>query len=281
MKTFDILTVFAAAGIFFCPPTSRAVPPPTTVATGVYDETTTQQNNVDFNATGNSTTASTGNGAAYTTAGPFNSDVAAAFAAGRGGVVAFDDLANGPATAALNVTYASGTKQFTMTFSSSYTISTGLAVADSTPISGSNYLEPSSTTSLTISLSSITGASPGETGFSQIGLTLLSGDVQGNPGTGVNFGGVTVTAHFSDSSFTSASRSITEVNGAGDTFYGFAAPAGLTITSLTLSGPNNGVPDIDDFGFITSAAVPELSTWVLPAFAAVALSGARLLRRRA
>src|SRR2546430_6790618 len=62
-----------------------AAPIPTT---GVYDETTTQTNNVDFNAafssgTGGATaantiTASTGNGAVYSTIGPFNANLAAA-----------------------------------------------------------------------------------------------------------------------------------------------------------------------------------------------------------
>src|SRR5437764_14921879 len=56
---------------------ASAAPIPTA---GVYDETTTQTNNVDFNAvfssgTGgataaNTTTASTGNGAVYSTVGP-------------------------------------------------------------------------------------------------------------------------------------------------------------------------------------------------------------------
>ncbi len=293
MKKLNTCAVFAAAGMFFCPATSRSAPPPPTAATGVYDETTTQQNNVDFNATGNSTTASTGNGAVYTTVGPFNLDVAAAFVAGRGGVAVFDDLANGTSSTALNVTYASGTKQFNMTFSSSnlasgYTVSSGQATADSAAISDSHYLEPSvspfnSPQTLTISLSSITGASLGETGFSQVGITLLSGDIEGNPGTPLSFGSITVTATFSDNSTANASRTIGEGKGAGDTFYGFVAPSGLTIASLTVTtGGVNGVPDIDDFGFITNlAAVPEPSTWVLPAFVAATLTGVRLRRRRA
>src|SRR5436190_24029506 len=67
---------------------------------GVYDETTTQANNVDFNAafssgTGgatvaNTTTASSGNGPIYSTIGPFNAILAAAFAVDAGGVWNFD-----------------------------------------------------------------------------------------------------------------------------------------------------------------------------------------------
>src|SRR2546423_9423686 len=104
--------------------TSNAV---TTAAVGVYDETTSQQNNVDFNATGNSHLASTGNGAAYSTTGTFNSLVAAAFAAGHGGVAVFDDLANGTSSNVLTVTYAGGGRQFVITFNGAYTFSTGLA----------------------------------------------------------------------------------------------------------------------------------------------------------
>lgn len=260
MKTLNICAVFAAAGVFFCPATGRAVAP-TTAATGVYDETTAQQNNVDFNATGNSENASTGNGASYTTTGPFNATVAAAFAAGRGGVVTFDSLASGTSSTSLNVTYAGGSKQFNMTFDSAYAISTGFQPADSAAISGSNYLGPADVNgvpSLTITLGAISGTSLGETGFSEIGLTLLSADV--SPGTAHNFGNVTITAHFSDNSTANASRTIAENKGAGDTFYDFIAPGGLTITSLTISGPSGGVPDMDDFAFITNAPVPEPST---------------------
>ena len=60
---------------------------PATTAVGVYDETVTQFNNVDFNATGNAHSASTGDGATYSTPGSFNPLVAGAFALGHGGVI--------------------------------------------------------------------------------------------------------------------------------------------------------------------------------------------------
>src|SRR5437016_1867874 len=96
---------FAAGGLFLlvlvCS-VAMAGPIPTA---GVYDETTTQTNNVDFNAafssgTGgataaNTTTASTGNGAIYSTLGPFNALLAAAFATDAGGVWNFDTQPTG------------------------------------------------------------------------------------------------------------------------------------------------------------------------------------------
>ena len=268
------------AGSLLLSPRLQAVAPPTTAATGIYDETTSQTNNVNFNASGDSHTASTGDGAAYSTTGTFNSLVNTAFLAGSGGVVAFDDLSDGTSGTVLSVTYAGATKQFSMTFSGNYSISTGFVGADSTAISDSNYLEPPATTVLTITLGSITGASVGETGFSEIGLTLLSADLVGNPGTAINFGNVTVTAHFSDSTTASVSRVIQENNGAGDSFFDILAPSGLTITSIDINGPNGGVPDMDDFAFITNAAVPEPSTLVFLLFVASILLGKRVLLAR-
>src|SRR5256885_15098681 len=81
------LLLFLLAGF-----SGAAVPIPTV---GVYDETTTQSNNVDFNAvfssgTGgatvvNTTTASTGDGGIYSTIGAFNGGFGAAFPADAGG----------------------------------------------------------------------------------------------------------------------------------------------------------------------------------------------------
>ena len=273
------VVVSILAGSLFLSARLQAVAPPTTAATGIYDETTSQTNNVNFNASGNSHTASTGDGATYSTTGTFNSLVNTAFLAGSGGVVAFDDLSDGTSGTVLSVTYAGGTKQFSMSFSGNYTISTGFVGADSTAISDSNYLEPPATTALTITLGSISGASVGETGFSEIGLTLLSADVEGNPGSAINFGNLTVTAHFSDSTTASVSRVISEGKGAGDSFFDLLAPNGLTITSIDITGAS-GLPDLDDFAFITNAPVPEPSTLFLLLFFPLMLIGKRVLLAR-
>jgi len=228
---------------------------PVTNAVGVYDETAAQQNNVDFNATGNAHPASTGNGASYSTVGSFNSLAAGAFVLGRGGVVNFDSISAGTSGTTLGVDYGSG-KSFTMTFSGlGYTISTGQTVDESTAISDSNYLESTLVnTSFTITFGPINGAPANETGISEIGLSLLSATLGTNQNA--NFGTVTVTAHFSDTSTASASRVISEAKEQGDTFFSILAPSGLTITSVDITAPSSAIssiPDIDDIAFITNA----------------------------
>lgn len=281
MKT--LLSGFVIA-IAFLPQTVPAAPPITTTATGVYDETTTQTNNVDFNATGNTATASTGNGATYSTIGTFNPAVAAAFAAGFGGVAAFDDLSTLTSSSSMNVFYNGTGKLFTMSFSNNYTVSTGTVAEDSSPVSALNYLEPnaigfSSPQTLTISFGPITGGVLGEN-FSQLGITLLSAN-SGSGGPAANFGAITVMATFSDNSTASAVRTISEGKGAGDTFYGFAAPLGLTIKSLTISSAGGiGVPDIDDIGFITTpTAVPEPASYALIFLGLLCFAGGRAVSR--
>src|SRR5213596_1954894 len=101
------LTLFVAVFAILCSGRVDAVSPVIN-AVGVYDETAAQQNNVDFNATGNAHSASTGNGAGYSTAGPFNPLVAGAFTLGHGGVVDFDALSNGTTGSSLGVSYAAG-----------------------------------------------------------------------------------------------------------------------------------------------------------------------------
>src|SRR5947209_8379137 len=174
-RSFLLIAAFA----ILCTGRVDAVTPVTT-AVGVYDETAAQQNNVDFNATGNAHSASTGNGPTYSTTGSFNSFVSGAFILGHGGVVNFDDVSAGTGGTNLVVDYGTG-KSFTMSFSGGYTISTGATIDESTAISDSNYLEPSLiSTSFTISFGPISGASANETGISEIGLTLLSATIGTN-----------------------------------------------------------------------------------------------------
>src|SRR5256885_4029831 len=87
------LLLFFLAGF-----SGAAVPIPTV---GVYDETTTQSNNVDFNAVFSSgtgggtfvytTTASTAGGAVFTPNCPFDGAFFAAFASVAGGALNFDN----------------------------------------------------------------------------------------------------------------------------------------------------------------------------------------------
>jgi hypothetical protein len=246
---------------------------------GVYDETTTQANNVDFNAafssgTGgataaNTTTASTGNGAAYSTIGPFNAVLAAAFAADSGGVWNFDTQATGNLPEANVLSYGiSQSKTITLTQTNSVTpmfVSSGGPTHDASSISLSNYLDNVNGFSYAFSFSNLTGGLPGETGVMELGFTALSAS---DPSTGVpiNFGTVTGIANFSGGGSVTETATIDSVKGAGDTFFGFIAPSGQTITSFSIasSGPGTGSPDLDDIAFVTNAtAVPEPSTALL------------------
>src|SRR5258708_19142578 len=85
------LSLLLAAFAILCSGRVDAVSPVIN-AVGVYDETAAQQNNVDFNATGNAHSASTGNGAGYSTTGSFNPLVAGAFTLGHGGGAGFDSV---------------------------------------------------------------------------------------------------------------------------------------------------------------------------------------------
>src|SRR2546423_8719141 len=236
---------------------ASAAPIPTA---GVYDETTTQTNNVDFNAvfssgTGGATaantiTASTGNGAVYSTIGPFNANLAAAFAANTGGVWNFDTQATGNLAEANVLSYGlSQTKTITITQTNPFTpmfVSSGGPAHDASSISLSNYLDNINGFSYAFSFSNLTGATLGETGVMELGFTALSASGP-NSGIPINFGTVTGIATFSGGGSVTETAVINSVKGAGDTFFGFVAPTGETITgfSLASSGVGTGAPDID------------------------------------
>ncbi len=93
-----------------------------------------------------------------------------------------------------------------------------------------------------------------------------------------DYGNVTVTGRFASGSTVSATRAITEQPTFGDTFYGFAAPAGDYFSGFTMEYDGAIVPDVrlwfDDIGFIT-AVVPEPSSAAI-----ILLGGIVSLRRR-
>jgi hypothetical protein len=170
----------------------------------------TQTNNVDFNAafssgTGgataaNTTTASTGNGASYSSTGPFNGALATAFAANAGGVWNFDTQATGSLPQANTLSYGvsqSKTITITQTNASQFMfVTTGGPTHDSTSISLGNYLDNANGASYAFSFSNLTGGSAGETGVSQLGFTALSAS-DPNTNVAINFGTVTAIANFS------------------------------------------------------------------------------------
>src|SRR6266480_109929 len=259
------LLLFLLAGF-----SGTAAPIPTV---GVYDETTTQSNNVDFNAvfssgTGgatvvNTTTASTGDGPIYSTIGPFNGVLAAAFAADAGGVWNFDTQPTGNLAEANVLSYGlSQTKTITITQTNPFTpmfVSAGGPTHDADSISLSNYLDNINGFSYAFSFSNLTGATLGETGVMELGFTALSAS-DPNSGTPINFGTVTAIASFRGGGSVTETTTIDSVKGAGDTFFGFVAPTGETITgfSISSSATGTGSPDLDDIAFVTNAAaVPE------------------------
>ncbi len=77
------------------------------------------------------------------------------------------------------------------------------------------------------------------------GLTVLSTSF-------FSTGDVTATARFSGGGQASASRSISESSGLGDTFFGFAAPPGQSILSVSFTNNTAGVIEFDDVAFITA-----------------------------
>jgi len=266
-----------------------AAPIPTV---GVYDETTTQNNNVDFNAmfssgTGgataaNTTTASTGDGPIYSMIGPFNGVLAGAFATNAGGVWNFDTQATGNLAEANMLSYGlSQTKTITITQTNPFTpmfVSSGGPTHDASSISLSNYLDNINGFSYAFSFSNLTGATLGETGVMELGFTALSAS-DPNSGIPINFGTVTAIANFSGGGSVTETATIDSIKGAGDTFFGFVAPTGQTITSFSLSSSatGTGAPDIDDIAFITNAvAVPEPTTSML----LIATGGIGILMRK-
>jgi hypothetical protein len=236
-------------------------------AVATYDAAT-NANAVDANANGNAI-ALTGS-ADY--AG-FTAAVAAAFANGTGGVANFDTVAaNTTITAAdtLDVTFAGKTLPIAR--------SRDMRVASygsATAISGSNQFDlpdlQENTQSFTLTFGPIAGGNPAGEGITAIGFTANSRngftptvDMQ------VTYDDATTSATLSDA--------LTGTAAADDTFFGFVAPAGRTISSLTVTRTAR-VP-FDDLGFITNGTpVPEPAAAGLIVIAGGALVGRRRRRR--
>jgi hypothetical protein len=185
----------------------------------------------------------------------FASNMTTAYANGDGGVIEFDlsgeELTSGPALVAA---YASNAK----TLSIGVTTNSSLAISPLAPSSGSsgvtNCLSAPNGTSdpnlgdITFTMGSITGGAPGEkvTSFS---FTYLTETVLDNLT-------VTVTATFSDNSTSTVTRTVSRntTSPIYDTFYAFIAPAGQSITSVSLTSntTRGSTTNIDDVAFITS-----------------------------
>lgn len=200
---------------------------------GEYDEPT-QTNTVDFVATG-----STLNFA------QFKEDVAAAFANNYGGVNQCYAIGGnaGPYSFSFGINH---TKQLNMIGATNNQI--GITASSSLIQSISGIALWESGPQMTFFLQDVGASIAGESVI-KFGLTILSTTL-------FSMGEVTGTATFSGGSKVSASRVISEAAGHGDTFFGFVAPSGESIASVTFTNSAGRSMFIDDIGFITASVVP-------------------------
>ena len=237
---------------------------PSLATVGVYDESTTDQDGVTAGVQNNAVDISaTSDGAANQLGlGTFKTNVAAAFSSGNGGVINFDNGgsldANGPAVVA---TYGSG-----KTLRIGLTFGVAMQASPMAPISGmfgaTNCLSaPDSGTDLgdlTFSIGNISGGAVGEV-VTQVAFTLLTQ-------TTLNGLVTTVTATFSGGTTSVVTRTVgrSTTTPIYDAFYGFVAPAGESITSVSLvSNTSRGnTTHVDDLAFVTAvlAASPMAQT---------------------
>jgi hypothetical protein len=235
---------------------------------GVYDEAT-QTNFVDFYVTTQTTTPTATTGATDPLDG-YKSAFGTGFASNFGGVVNFDAADIG-STNSIEATYGVGSSKIlnigvsggfrAVAFGSSSEISGGREAIFTT--SGG-----ADTGQGTFTFGSIIGGLANEA-VVQFGLTFL-GRVNGE---------VTVAGRATYSDGTTGvllSRSI-PIGNAHDTFFGFTAPTGLAITSVTFDQPGatgSSAKTFDDVAFVT-AVVPEPTSLGLLGVAGVALASRR------
>ena len=285
------LALAAACGISLLAASASA----NVVTTGTYDENVVRANTVDASATFASATG-VGSAANVLDVATFTTSVAAANAAGFGGVVGFD-----AATDTVDGGSAAGFSGFTANYGTKT-----LSIGQGDPATNGYFAL--SQTSNTGSRESISGSADGPQG--QLRYENPTGNPPGRNYTftlGAITGGVTneavvsfgatflgkpipdgfllpATATFSDGS-TVVSNGFPDDNSAdnsmGDVFYGFVAPAGTSILSVSIpygSLINNAgeFPGLDDVGFVTAVVpVPEPASLGL-----LGLGGLALLRRR-
>ncbi len=224
--------------------------------TGVYDENGVASNAVDKSASG-----------APNDVAAFTGDVAAAYAAGLGGVIGFDRSLGTPD--GFRGVYGGGARY--VDFNTGVSMQSVSGTGTFLPISGSAS-ETHGTTTNSDGSSWQLDVGPvveGKTGtastwhqVSQVGLTALSRAHSHYPLD------VRATATFSDSSTQAVTSTIgrsTKIadwnfTNTDDTFFGFTAPAGQSIESIRLESfaPGTTTPRatrvaIDDLGFVTQA----------------------------
>jgi len=199
----------------------------------------------------------------------FQTAVSTAFTNGNGGVIDFeggsDSLTGGANEVFTTSAFGGRTLSFTDTGDAGRTLSIGGAGSNRLPISGGNAL--SGQYDLNFGSFSLTGGNPADR-LTHFGMTIL----QRNQGR--NFA---VTATFSDlSTLTFNTISISaDIDSSEDTFFGFVAPDGESITNIAVTEGSSNFTSFDDIGIIVTP-VPEASTVALLGLCGIAL----ILRRR-
>jgi hypothetical protein len=196
-------------------------------------------------------TTDTGNQLSHAT---FSSAVTAAFTDNTGGVLDYEFANEQDLPGTDVITFGAGGYKL----GHSQLFNTASLTAGRTPTSGS-AMSTFATNTPTITLGPIYDSSDNVisgVGVTQVGFAILSrNDYAAN---------VQVTAHFSGGGTSVASRQIGQSAGGQDTFYGFIAPEGQTISSLGLvmtrvDTSGGAFMGLDDFGFVTNVPEPSVA----------------------
>ncbi|QNN21360.1 PEP-CTERM sorting domain-containing protein [Planctomycetales bacterium ZRK34] len=263
-NTIQMIMAMVAAALLSAGPTQAAF-----TAVGVYDENSVQTNAVDTVATSDANP----NQLSLST---FTTQIAAAYAAGFGGVVNFDSgtltdpntSGTYPVSDTFDVSYAGGAKSLRVTDIESGDYTGPGSFSERTAISGSQFLAQISSSDFWFDFGAITGGAPGEA-VTAVGLTVLSRANASFPQD------VTVLVRFTNDVVISIPSNIASSNGGDDTFFGIVAPEGESIVRVVVNISNNtAYTGVDDFAFITSIIVPE------PGTCSLLVAGCAILLRR-
>jgi hypothetical protein len=250
------------------------------IATGIYDEQGVQTNAVDFSmAYSGNATWTTGIGqmlgaAQIMNLATFKPLVEAAFTVGAGGVISFDGVDNADYSniQTIDISFAGGTKQMTLSNRIDGSHSIAGPAGDRTAISGDQFLGTGGNPHFDLDFANFSGFATDER-ITAIGVTILG---RGGQGTGRNYRVVARYTNGVDIGGSSTFRSFDMQNGntTQDSFAGIVAPDGYWITSMRVHADNGIFTGIDDIGFVTST-IPEPSSALLGI-----LGLAAMLRRR-
>ena len=257
---------------------ASALPAAAVTTTGIYDHPSNNTNQVDqdahfFSGTGGA------NAANVISVGAFTPQVLAAFNSDLGGVFTFDNVPVNANVTTVSLSYGTGqSKSLTLgqgspgTLSSVITILSEPISSDQVGVKNISAVRPDFTF---VFSSFANNAGAPDLGVTQFGFTFLSQGIA----SPVNYGLLKATATFSGGGTVTAAAVVNTTRTNGDTFYGFIAPAGQTITQVTMPVGVTGDAFIDDVGFTTQAA-PEPTTVALAVVGAIGFFVSRRRRNR-